>query len=384
MELTIIIPTFNRNHTVAECVERLPQDEAEIIVVDDGSPRPVQLLQNVRVLRHDKNRGRGAAVNTGLKAAAHDRVLVMDDDIFATPEMVQRLAHEFALQKNPKLALTGRVIWDPVLPCTLSMHWLGNTGPFHDISRTESGPLESLSTRNTMMWRPFILENGGFDEGFPHYGFEDMELGIRLRDQQVELRLLANAVGYHHQLMKIGDLVRRQVTEGMSAVYLHSKLPRYVPQVDDIDELVRNEMQAADASAAVAKLALLEDSGLDSMPASGADLFRQLYRYHFLSGILSALKETGGFKARQRNINTLALYNQAVRLRELGELDEARRMFRLVLNRDDNEYWASAEFHLGCIETQLGDLGKAHDHFAECLRLDPNHGEAREVFSLAQ
>src|SRR5262245_39451839 len=96
MNLTIIIPTFNRNHTVLECVDRIRHNEAEIIIVDDGSPRPLQVLEKVRILRHDKNRGRASAVNTGLKAASHDRVLIMDDDIFAAPDMVKRLANEFS------------------------------------------------------------------------------------------------------------------------------------------------------------------------------------------------------------------------------------------------------------------------------------------------
>jgi hypothetical protein len=302
----------------------------------------------------------------------------MDDDIFSAPDMVQRLANEFTVRNNPKLALTGRVIWDPVLPCTLSMEWLGNTGPFYEISQSESGPLETFSTRNTMVWRPFILENGGFDEGFPQYGFEDLELGLRLKDHGLESRLLAHAVGFHHQLMKIGDLSRRQINEGISAVYLHSKLPRYVPQAEDIDELLKNEKQSKDAAAAIEKIALLEDSGMDNMPASAADLFRQLYRHHFLRGIFTGLKETGGFKARQRSLNTLALFNQALHLENINDFDEARRMFSLVLNREDREYWATAEYHLGRIATELGDSAKAQIHFAECLRLDPNHELAKQ------
>jgi glycosyltransferase involved in cell wall biosynthesis len=380
MDLTIIIPTYNRNHTVAECVQRLRHNDAEIIVVDDGSPRPVQ-LQNVRILRHDRNRGRGSAVNTGLRAASYDRVLIIDDDIFAAPDMVQRLATEFSHRSHSRLALTGRVIWDPVLPCTLSMQWLAGTSPFHEIAQEDSGLLETFTTRNTMLWRPFILDNGGFDEGFPHYGFEDVELGLRLRENGLESRLFAPAVGFHHQLMKAGDLARRQLSEGMSAVYLHSKLPRYVPQVDDIEELLKNEKQTLDASAAIEKIALLEDSGLDNMPASAADLFRQLYRHHFLRGIFNGLKETGGFQARQQSMNTLAIYNQALHLENVCEFDEARRMFNLVLAREDREYWASAEYHLGCIEMQTGDKSRARNHFTECLRLDPENENARQMTS---
>src|SRR5689334_16883426 len=113
MNLSIVIPTFNRNHTLAQCLHALEHNDAEIIVVDDGSDKPVEAPSNIRVLRHDENRGRAAAINAGLAIAAHDMVLVLDDDVFPTREMVSRLVEEYALWNNPKLALVGRVVWHP-------------------------------------------------------------------------------------------------------------------------------------------------------------------------------------------------------------------------------------------------------------------------------
>src|SRR3954453_472333 len=101
MDLTIIIPTSDRNNSVIECVAALDHNAAEIIVIDDASEQPVVLpAKAARVIRHERHRGRSAAINSGLKAASHDLVLIMWDDIYAAPDMVVRLIDEFSRLKD--------------------------------------------------------------------------------------------------------------------------------------------------------------------------------------------------------------------------------------------------------------------------------------------
>ena len=88
MKLTIIVPTRDRNNSVIECVLAVDHNEADVIVVDDGSAQPVVLPSEYgRVIRHPRPRGRAAAINTGLKAARHDIVLIINDDIYAAPDI---------------------------------------------------------------------------------------------------------------------------------------------------------------------------------------------------------------------------------------------------------------------------------------------------------
>jgi ADP-heptose:LPS heptosyltransferase len=383
VKLSIVIPTCNRNDVVSECISALEPAGSEIVVVDDGSAIPVQPPPYVRLIRHDRNRGRAAACNTGLKAASNDLVLIIDDDIFAAPDMVARLVDEFIAINSPQLALVGRVVWDPEVPVTLTMRWLEDFGPFHDISEKYSGPLNNLSTGNTLLWRPFVLEHGGFDEGFTHYGLEDVELGLRLKEHGLKVRLVAQAVGYHHKVMRISDLVRRELAEGQSAVYLYSKFPEHLPQVGDVDLMLRNEGKAREAEAAVAEIELLEETeASNSLPAGAVDLFATVYRHYFLMGVLKGLKETGTIKQQHRKTHTLAIYNQASHLESLGEFDEARRLFQLVLSRKDEEYWAGAEYHMGRILTQLGDTEAGRIRLLECLRMNPDHRKARESLKM--
>jgi glycosyltransferase involved in cell wall biosynthesis len=114
-----------------ECVHALEHNEADILVIDDASDDPIGFSPAfARVIRHDRRRGRSAAINTGLKAALHDPVLILDDDIYARPDMVVRLLEEFYNRNKPSVALAPRVVWDPDVPLTLTMRWMETVHKF--------------------------------------------------------------------------------------------------------------------------------------------------------------------------------------------------------------------------------------------------------------
>src|SRR5207249_5750400 len=180
MDLTIVIPTRDRNNSVVECVLALEHNEADIVVVDDGSAQPVLLPSDcARVIRHERPRGRAAAINRGLKEAQHDMVLIINDDVYAAPDMVVRLVAEFTLHNNPKLGLAARVMWDPDVPLTLTMKWMEEAKKF-------LAPI--------LLWKPFVLVQGGFDENFTRR-VDDHDLELRLKQQGCELRTGRYAIG---------------------------------------------------------------------------------------------------------------------------------------------------------------------------------------------
>jgi glycosyltransferase involved in cell wall biosynthesis len=95
-KLSVIVPTFNERNTIAEIVRRMRAVELplerEIIVVDDGSTDGTREVlkqlgdSTLRVVQHPTNRGKGAAIRTGLEHVTGDLVLIQDADLEYDPD----------------------------------------------------------------------------------------------------------------------------------------------------------------------------------------------------------------------------------------------------------------------------------------------------------
>ncbi len=93
--LSVIIPVFNEVNTVLEVIERVRRTALplEIILVDDGSQdgtrEKLELLpktDDLRIIFHDINRGKGAALRTGFQQATGTAVVVQDADLEYDPD----------------------------------------------------------------------------------------------------------------------------------------------------------------------------------------------------------------------------------------------------------------------------------------------------------
>lgn len=110
MKISLVIPAYNEEQrlgpfleTVARYHARHPQELREVLVVDDGSidatvrvaERFAAKIPSLKVLRHGTNRGKGAAVQTGVLAARGEYIVFMDADgatpIGELPKMAQAL-----------------------------------------------------------------------------------------------------------------------------------------------------------------------------------------------------------------------------------------------------------------------------------------------------
>jgi glycosyltransferase involved in cell wall biosynthesis len=92
MLLSILIPVYNEVKTVRQTIERVQATpyQKEIIVVDDGSidgtrEELKRLEQDIKVLFHEKNKGKGAAIQTALQHATGDILLIQDADMEYDP-----------------------------------------------------------------------------------------------------------------------------------------------------------------------------------------------------------------------------------------------------------------------------------------------------------
>ena len=134
-KLTVVVPVYNERNTLVEILRRmrvvdLPDGvEREIIVVDDGSDDGTRDVlkqlgdSTVRVVLHERNRGKGAAVRTGISHATGDYVLVQDADLEYDPEDWPKLI-------APMLRGKARVVYGSRFTGErrnmLFLHWIGN------------------------------------------------------------------------------------------------------------------------------------------------------------------------------------------------------------------------------------------------------------------
>ena len=134
-KLSVVVPVFNERNTLVEILRRmraveLPDGiEREIIVVDDGSNDGTRDVLNqvgdstVRVVMHEANLGKGAALRTGFAHATGDYVLVQDADLEYDPDDWPKLL-------NPVLRGRARVVYGSRFTGErrnmLLLHWMGN------------------------------------------------------------------------------------------------------------------------------------------------------------------------------------------------------------------------------------------------------------------
>jgi glycosyltransferase involved in cell wall biosynthesis len=134
-KLSVVVPVFNERNTVVEVLRRmrsveLPDGvEREIIVVDDGSNDGTRDVlkqlgdSTVRVVLHERNQGKGAAVRTGFSHATGEYILIQDADLEYDPEDWPKLL-------NPVIRGKARVVYGSRFTGErrnmMLLHWIGN------------------------------------------------------------------------------------------------------------------------------------------------------------------------------------------------------------------------------------------------------------------
>ena len=114
MKLSVLVPAYNEGRTIARMLktvyERNPGRDLEVIIVDDGSSddtyeaAKAAARPNDKILKHDKNKGKGAAVRTALAAATGEYVIIQDADLEYDPA-------DYGLLLEPILAKKAEVVY---------------------------------------------------------------------------------------------------------------------------------------------------------------------------------------------------------------------------------------------------------------------------------
>jgi glycosyltransferase involved in cell wall biosynthesis len=228
-DITVQVCTCNRAAMVAMCLDALARLEfdparVEVVVVDDGSTDQtpdllarVSLPCRLRVVRQ-AHAGLAAARNAGVRVAEGEVVVFIDDDTLAEPRLLAE--HWRSHAEYRRAVVMGRV-----------QHVEAMDVPVRRRLRLADLSTSFFWTCNASVRRRDLLDAGLFDEAFIEYGWEDLEMGDRLRRSGLTRRRNWRAIVRHVKPpLQPGDvpgLLKRAEASGRSAAIYVRKQPTW-------------------------------------------------------------------------------------------------------------------------------------------------------------
>jgi len=230
--LTIQLCTYNRARLLERVLEALfdqtvPDDAYEVVLVNDGSPDDTSaVIERVRPLARcaftvieQPNSGLARARNAGLARSTGERICFIDDDVLPVP--VFAAEHLASDARYGDVIVRGAVLntesFDELpVPVWTAANYSGNY----------------FWTSNVSLRRSRLERAGGrFDESFTEYGWEDIELGMRLRALGTRAVFNRYALAFHYKPRQaranVENVVRQVRAQARTAVQLRAKHPHW-------------------------------------------------------------------------------------------------------------------------------------------------------------
>ena len=223
--VSIVVPCYNEARTLTTCLDRLlqafesqPDMQLEIIVVDDCSVdrsleiaiEYAQVHEQVKVHRHEQNRGKGAALRTGFKLATGDFVTIQDADLEYDPRDLVRLLEPLK-SGGADVVYGSRFLSAGAHRVLYFWHSLGNkslttlSNMFTDMNLTDMETCYKVFRRE-------VLERIEIEED--RFGFEP-EITAKVAGQR--LRVFEIGISYFGRTYEEGKKIG--VRDGLRALY---------------------------------------------------------------------------------------------------------------------------------------------------------------------
>jgi glycosyltransferase involved in cell wall biosynthesis len=221
MKISVIMPVYNEAQTIEEIVRRVLASpyETELILVDDASTdgtreRLSELAAGgggrIKVLLHEKNRGKGAALATGVPAAAGDIVVVQDADLEYDPRDYPKLVEPIA-DGSADVVVGSRFVGGDSHRVLYFWHYVGNrfltllSNCFTNLNMTD---MEC----GYKAFRREVIQSLTIEEA--RFGFEP-EIVAKVAARR--LRVYEAGVSYHGRTYEEGKKIRAR--DGLRAVW---------------------------------------------------------------------------------------------------------------------------------------------------------------------
>jgi glycosyltransferase involved in cell wall biosynthesis len=236
---SVVIPTYNRKPILEKCLRALEQQQSdasvvtgyEIVLVDDGSTDgTLEWLEqhstefpHVRSLSQN-HQGAAAARNLGVEQAKGDTIIFIDSDLVVTENFLQ--AHAEALVQGQQQLGSDRLFTYGAVINTCNFE-----NPTSEPYKVTDFSAAYFATGNVAITRKWLEKAGLFDTRFQQYGWEDLELGVRLKQLGLKLIKCPQAVGYHWHppfaLEQIPKLIDQEIQRGRMGVLFYRKHPTW-------------------------------------------------------------------------------------------------------------------------------------------------------------
>ena len=231
MRATIQLCTFNRatllERVLEACFEQtVPGDAYEVVLVNDGSrdatpdviERARQRASCAFTVVNQPNSGLAKGRNAGIARATGERIIFIDDDVLPLPNFVEE--HVRSHEAHPLAIVRGAAInvedFDDLPPPVWS---IGNYSGNYFWTTNVSVPLAT------------IRAIGGFNEEFAEYGWEDIDVGLRLRFGGVKAVFNKRALVYHYKpnprAGNVEKMIRQAQAQARTAVQLQRMHPHW-------------------------------------------------------------------------------------------------------------------------------------------------------------
>jgi glycosyltransferase involved in cell wall biosynthesis len=237
---SVVIPTYNRLPILEKSLRALEAQELagntpitgyEIVLVDDGSTDGTlawlaehkEEFPHVRCFEQDHS-GPSAARNLGVEQALGDTIIFIDSDLVVLDNFLQ--AHADALMLGQKTLGSDRLFTYGAVINTSNF-----ANPTAEPYKLTDFSAAFFATGNVAIAKHWLLEAGLFDTSFQLYGWEDLELGVRLKKLGLQLIKCPAAVGYHwhppFNLEQIPRLIEKEIERGRMGVLFYEKHPTW-------------------------------------------------------------------------------------------------------------------------------------------------------------
>jgi GT2 family glycosyltransferase len=229
MRATIQLCTYNRaallERVLDACFEQTVADDIyEVVLVNDGSTDATpEVIERARaratcafITVNQQNAGLAAGRNVGVARARGERIIFIDDDVLPLPNFVE--AHLASHERHPRAIVRGAAInvesFDDLPPPVWS---IAQYSANYFWTTNVSVPLETLRAV------------GAFNESFSEYGWEDIDVGLRLRFAGVRATFNPQALVYHYKPRAHADNVEAMVRQARAQARTAVQLARLHP-----------------------------------------------------------------------------------------------------------------------------------------------------------